>query len=854
MRSALVLGLLVCCTLLHWSESQLTARGARPTQAKDRSRSTKLGCSDESGFSLCSDEDWGPKCPSGCRIQGLMDHEDRKTADRVRKIRQMLDDYSKIYGSTHVSVTDAARRIRETLNEVGDSGTTYYQLVDSLKTRLLSLQERINRQTTKIQSLKRGIFEQFKEITRLEVDIDIKIRSCKGSCAKSFAYSISGESDAQLDKKLGSLHSMSVDRIEYSKPTHVFKMRSLKESDPDSLHKSGMTDSRYPEFWAERDFQIFSLEETPKGGSEASIHSATSTPIRGGASTSGTDYLHTRDRVSTSDTGYFPTKGGASTSGTSYSTTGGGASTSGTDYLHTRDRVSTSDTGYFPTKDRGSTFSTSFSTTGGGASTSGTDYLHTRDRVSTSDTGYLPTRDGTSTSGTSYSTTRGGASTSGTDYLHTRDRVSTSDTGYFPTKDRGSTFGTSFSTTGGGASTSGTDYLHTRDRVSTSDTGGYLPTRDGTSTSGTSYSTTRGGASTSGTDYLHTRDRVSTSDTGHLPTRDGTSTSGTSYSTTGGGASTSGTDYLHTRDRVSTSDTGYFPKRGGASTSGTSYSTKTDGSFHHQAGSTTSLGGGLVGSSRGVAGTPEPFSDHSYFHTVDRKQTSGIVIGDGGREESRVAHGLGEGTGGRGDIDDTRFHTTHGSRTYTKTTVTKNGKTTERVTMTSGSDGFPEISEFPEFMGSHFDRLRLQSGTEPGTTGMGSRRLTTVTGTKTGKGGSTRDFSALTSSGTKTGKHSIVTESHAVRGTDDFDPFARFEEFRDFHTFDPRQPLPDAGGSVSDGDSSVVGSRTTHSVSWSTQGGDSPDQQSIQRRLKSAMQRMSMDERGEDIPDRKGHI
>eukprot|EP00062_Callorhinchus_milii_P023345 gi/632982091/ref/XP_007907947.1/ PREDICTED: fibrinogen alpha-1 chain-like [Callorhinchus milii] len=769
MRSALVLGLLVCCTLLHWSESQLTARGARPTQAKDRSRSTKLGCSDESGFSLCSDEDWGPKCPSGCRIQGLMDHEDRKTADRVRKIRQMLDDYSKIYGSTHVSVTDAARRIRETLNEVGDSGTTYYQLVDSLKTRLLSLQERINRQTTKIQSLKRGIFEQFKEITRLEVDIDIKIRSCKGSCAKSFAYSISGESDAQLDKKLGSLHSMSVDRIEYSKPTHVFKMRSLKESDPDSLHKSGMTDSRYPEFWAERDFQIFSLEETPKGGSEASIHSATSTPIRGGASTSGTDYLHTRDRVSTSDTGYFPTKGGASTSGTSYSTTGGGASTSGTDYLHTRDRVSTSDTGYFPTKDRGSTFSTSFSTTGGGASTSGTDYLHTRDRVSTSDTGYLPTR-------------------------------------------------------------------------------------DGTSTSGTSYSTTRGGASTSGTDYLHTRDRVSTSDTGHLPTRDGTSTSGTSYSTTRGGASTSGTDYLHTRDRVSTSDTGYFPKRGGASTSGTSYSTKTDGSFHHQAGSTTSLGGGLVGSSRGVAGTPEPFSDHSYFHTVDRKQTSGIVIGDGGREESRVAHGLGEGTGGRGDIDDTQFHTTHGSRTYTKTTVTKNGKTTERVTMTSGSDGFPEISEFPEFMGSHFDRLRLQSGTEPGTTGMGSRRLTTVTGTKTGKGGSTRDFSALTSSGTKTGKHSIVTESHAVRGTDDFDPFARFEEFRDFHTFDPRQPLPDAGGSVSDGDSSVVGSRTTHSVSWSTQGGDSPDQQSIQRRLKSAMQRMSMDERGEDIPDRKGHI
>ncbi|XP_007907944.1 fibrinogen alpha chain [Callorhinchus milii] len=261
MRAAKVLGLFVCFTLIHSSESEVMLRGPRSSETRDRSRST-LGCSDESDWPTCDDQAWGPKCPSGCRIQGLMDHEDRKTDDRVRKIRQMLDDYSKTYESTHMSVTQATRRIRETLNEVGDSGTTYYKLVDSLNSRLASLQDRLNHQTTKIQLLKESIFQQFEEIIRLEIDIDIKIQACKGSCVKSFVYDINKENDARVEKVLRSMSIKRLEKIEYKKPLHSLKMTSTKTADVVTGFKSELDlDHGYSEFWKEIHTNVITLED-----------------------------------------------------------------------------------------------------------------------------------------------------------------------------------------------------------------------------------------------------------------------------------------------------------------------------------------------------------------------------------------------------------------------------------------------------------------------------------------------------------------------------------------------------------------------------------------------------------------
>uniref|UniRef100_A0A4W3IE84 Fibrinogen C-terminal domain-containing protein n=1 Tax=Callorhinchus milii TaxID=7868 RepID=A0A4W3IE84_CALMI len=201
----------------------------------------------------------GPKCPSGCRIQGLMDHEDRKTDDRVRKIRQMLDDYSKTYESTHMKTF-----LIEFLSFSAplDSGTTYYKLVDSLNSRLASLQDRLNHQTTKIQLLKESIFQQFEEIIRLEIDIDIKIQACKGSCVKSFVYDINKENDARVEKVLRSMSIKRLEKIEYKKPLHSLKMTSTKTADVVTGFKSELDlDHGYSEFWKEIHTNVITLED-----------------------------------------------------------------------------------------------------------------------------------------------------------------------------------------------------------------------------------------------------------------------------------------------------------------------------------------------------------------------------------------------------------------------------------------------------------------------------------------------------------------------------------------------------------------------------------------------------------------
>ncbi|XP_051888519.1 fibrinogen alpha chain-like [Pristis pectinata] len=254
MRGTLVLGLIIC--FIHLSVSTLSPRGPRPTEFGHLRSSS---CSEQNKWPICTDDDLGPKCPSGCRMQGLIDVKNQENDERVRDIRRLLEEYSKMFGNTHITVTEAINRIRQSLDGLGRFGDNYYQQVDHLNSRLTILQNRINEQINKINRLRNTILEQFNEITRLEVDIDIKIRACKGSCKKSFIYNIDRERNAQLAKNLMSMTSFRIERIEYGKPTHTFKIRLLKGV-TNTNYKTADIGDTYPHFWDDTNVREFSLE------------------------------------------------------------------------------------------------------------------------------------------------------------------------------------------------------------------------------------------------------------------------------------------------------------------------------------------------------------------------------------------------------------------------------------------------------------------------------------------------------------------------------------------------------------------------------------------------------------------
>ncbi|XP_062902325.1 fibrinogen alpha chain-like [Mobula hypostoma] len=273
MQRNLVLGLIICfINSIQNSASMLSPRGPRPeTHAQQKSSS----CSVETKWAICTDSDWGPKCPSGCRMQGLIDVKNQQNDERIKDIRQMLDDYSKMFGSTHITVTEVVNRIRQSLDGLGKFGDTYNQQVHHLNSRLTILQKKVNEQIYKIHVLRQSILEQFKEITRLEVDINIKIRACRGSCSKSFIYNINRERNAQLEKNLEHMTSYGIGSIVYGKPTHAFKMRTLKGSSGSNF-KSLTRDQKYPDFWDEISMREYTLETNTEdsSGSETKYYMA----------------------------------------------------------------------------------------------------------------------------------------------------------------------------------------------------------------------------------------------------------------------------------------------------------------------------------------------------------------------------------------------------------------------------------------------------------------------------------------------------------------------------------------------------------------------------------------------------
>uniref|UniRef100_A0A8C3J7E5 Fibrinogen alpha chain n=1 Tax=Calidris pygmaea TaxID=425635 RepID=A0A8C3J7E5_9CHAR len=232
MISMRILCVLLCINLA-WAQGggttfEMEGAGVRgPRIVEHMSQST---CQYEKNWPICADDDWGTKCPSGCRMQGLIDETDQDYKHRIDKIKKLLAENQNNYKKSNRIIVETINVLKPNLDSAQQTDETYGHVSGELRRRIVTLKQRVITQVNRIKALQSSIQEQVVEMKRLEVDIDIKIRACKGTCAKSFDYQLDKESYDNIQKQLTQANSINLHPELQTTTLSTLKMRPLKDS------------------------------------------------------------------------------------------------------------------------------------------------------------------------------------------------------------------------------------------------------------------------------------------------------------------------------------------------------------------------------------------------------------------------------------------------------------------------------------------------------------------------------------------------------------------------------------------------------------------------------------------------
>ncbi|KAJ8262441.1 hypothetical protein GJAV_G00166520 [Gymnothorax javanicus] len=284
---------LSCCflgLLSIASSAALEPRGSRPMEPGH-----KAECATVKEWPACTDDDWGPKCPSGCRIQGLLEQADKHLAAKIDKIRKFLEENRRNYRSTDQVTKQTYDFLREGLVTDTGNDNKYMTLAEQLRQRIVSIKIKIESQLRLLQALKGRTIDQVKDMKRMEVDIDIKLRSCKGSCASYTEYTVDRDSYANLDKQLSQLEAMSVQRLETVTTLRMVKSLPLSEGTVPKVWKTGADEreEQKQDYFADVDQRWLSLEEVTADASTVSEGAGTRQQTSGSSTTKVHTTTHT---------------------------------------------------------------------------------------------------------------------------------------------------------------------------------------------------------------------------------------------------------------------------------------------------------------------------------------------------------------------------------------------------------------------------------------------------------------------------------------------------------------------------------------------------------------------------------
>ncbi|XP_028647206.1 fibrinogen alpha chain [Erpetoichthys calabaricus] len=172
-------------------------------------------------------------CPSGCRLEGLINREAKNFVDKVNamchlmeRIRQKATDLTKDSQQSY-----AAARKYVVQNYV--TNMKYFEMAEELQSRLKSLKQRAANLATKLRDQHGIIREQVQLMLQIEVDLDIKLRSCQGSCERASTYSINMATYEALEQQLLQVDKLS-ETHQKSDSTTVTLQRRTEQTLPTS--------------------------------------------------------------------------------------------------------------------------------------------------------------------------------------------------------------------------------------------------------------------------------------------------------------------------------------------------------------------------------------------------------------------------------------------------------------------------------------------------------------------------------------------------------------------------------------------------------------------------------------------
>ncbi|NXJ08539.1 FIBA protein, partial [Odontophorus gujanensis] len=229
MIPARILCVLLCLNLAWAQEGETVFEKEGGAGRGPRIVEHQSSCKYEKNWPICADDDRDTKCPSGCRMQGIIDDTNLDNNHRIDKIKQQLADSQNNYKTSNRVIVETINIIKPGLEGAQQLDENYGHVSSELRRRIVTLKQRVATQVNRIKALQNSIQEQVMEMKRLEVDTDIKIRACKGSCARSFDYQVDKEGYDNIQKQLAQASSIDMHPDFQTTTLSTLKMRPLKD-------------------------------------------------------------------------------------------------------------------------------------------------------------------------------------------------------------------------------------------------------------------------------------------------------------------------------------------------------------------------------------------------------------------------------------------------------------------------------------------------------------------------------------------------------------------------------------------------------------------------------------------------
>ncbi|KAG7458771.1 hypothetical protein MATL_G00224220 [Megalops atlanticus] len=264
----------VCCLLVLCSFSQSKLMNQSGTELGERDYNADE-CYRGRNWPFCREDEWGPRCPSGCRIQALIDQADQQLTSKINKIQKFLVDRRKDYHSTDEVTKQTYDFLRERLLADSANNDRYMHLAGHLRQRIDTIKRQVDQQYSLLRAMSSLVQDQVEETQRLEVDAEIKLRSCKGSCARAVDFSMDRESYSTLGKHLGQL-SLTGQGKGTAGPLRALRSRPVNDTLAPSMPKAGVAAGGSQQqgfFTSVRQLQLFL--ETVDNHSISSVTGAT---------------------------------------------------------------------------------------------------------------------------------------------------------------------------------------------------------------------------------------------------------------------------------------------------------------------------------------------------------------------------------------------------------------------------------------------------------------------------------------------------------------------------------------------------------------------------------------------------